>query len=117
MSDVFSFTVFGRPEPQGSTRAFVIGGKARTTSANPKLKPWRSELTRCALWEMADQGLEPYGKHVPVKLSVCFTFRRPPSIPKRRCECVVKPDADKLLRGVCDALTGPSGTTTLKWWR
>jgi len=96
-----TFEVFGTPQPQGSSRAFVIGGKARITSANPKMKSFRQEVTREAL----AQG-NSFAKHVPIRCTCLFTFRRPPSIPKKRTEHVVKPDTDKLLRCIGDALTG-----------
>lgn len=38
-------------------------------------------------------------------LSATFVLPRPKSAPKRRVWPVVKPDADKLLRALCDALT------------
>lgn len=99
------FTVFGKPEPQGSSRAFIIGGKARITSANPNLYSFRQEVTKAALRERGGPDLV-FGKHVPVRLTCLFTLRRPPSIPKKRIEHVVRPDVDKLLRGVADALKG-----------
>ena len=40
--DVF---VPGIPVPQGSTKAFVRGGRAIVTSANAKLRPWRSTVS------------------------------------------------------------------------
>jgi Holliday junction resolvase RusA-like endonuclease len=104
--NVITFTVHGRPEPQGSSKAFIIGGKARITSANAKMKPFRSEVTRCALWEMAAHGMEMFGRHVPVRLAVTFIFRKPDSVSKKRTHCVVKPDLDKLTRTIGDALTG-----------
>ena len=101
-----TFTLYMKPEPQGSSKAFVIAGKARITSANARMKPFRSELTRCALWEMSDQRVEMFAKHVPVRLDVLFTFRKPESVSNKRVHCVVKPDLDKLVRCVNDALTG-----------
>ena len=99
-----TFTVYGKPEPQGSSRAFIIGGKARITSANAKLKPFRQRLTAEAIQNCCD--MMPYfKKHVPLQLTVVFTFLKPPSSPKKR-GCVVKPDLDKLVRAVGDALTG-----------
>jgi crossover junction endodeoxyribonuclease RusA len=103
-----SFTAFCHPEPQGSSKAFVIGGKARITSANKKLKPFRSEVTRCAIDAAFDAGisLPMAGKHVPVTVLLEFYFARPASIPKRRTEMVVRPDCDKLIRAAGDALSG-----------
>lgn len=41
-----------------------------------------------------------------MELFVDFHLRRPDSVGIRRVWPFVKPDADKLARGVCDALTG-----------
>ena len=104
----FTFTAYCTPQPQGSSKAFVISGRAHITSANTKLKPFRSEVTRCALHEMALRGLPApvFGKHVPVRISVLFTLRRPDSVPKKRVHPVVKPDCDKLLRSLFDSMSG-----------
>lgn len=108
--NVLQFSVNLRAEPQGSTKAFVIPGtnRAIVTSANAKMKPFRSEVTRMAMATLADMNCaEPMlGKHVPAAISVVFYFTQPESIPKSRLYPVVKPDIDKLLRAVLDALTG-----------
>lgn len=103
-----SFVAYVHPEPQGSAKAFVIGGKARVTTDNAKLKPFRSEVTRCAMMAMRDTGRElPFaGKHVPVEVAISFYFAKPDSVSKKRTLPSVKPDADKLIRGVFDALSG-----------
>ena len=102
-----SFTVYGKPEPQGSSRAFIIAGKARITSANKKLRPFRSEVTSCAIHAVNAEGMEQpaFKEKRPVALVLTFTFRRPTS-GKKRTHHVWKPDLDKLTRAVKDALTG-----------
>lgn len=99
------FTVFGHPEPQGSTRAFIPRGwnRAVITSDNKKLKPWRQQLSASAL--EASRG-EIIPKPTAVRVAVCFYLEKPPSIPKKRPLPTVKPDGDKLLRALLDALTG-----------
>lgn len=101
-----SFTVYCRACPQGSMKAFVIGGKARLTSANKALKPYRQELTLSAMAEM--QGMErPFaGSKVPVLVTMHFYLEKPQSVPKSRKMPAVKPDLDKLIRSTSDALTG-----------
>ena len=105
-----TFSVNMRAEPQGSSKAFVIPGtnRAIVTSANTKMKPFRSEVTRMAMATLSDMNCdEPMlGKHVPAAIKVVFYFTEPDSIPKSRLYPVVKPDIDKLLRAVLDALTG-----------
>lgn len=103
-----SFTVYGTPQPQGSAKAFVVRGRARVTSANAKNMPWRNEVAHCALAARAEAGHHNLfaAKHVPVLVQATFVFAKPPSAPKKRTHHVVKPDCDKLLRSIGDALTG-----------
>jgi len=103
---MISIQVYTKPEPQGSARAFVRGGRAVITSANKKLKPFRTEVTSCALEAMGNQVMPRFAKHVPVKLVITFTFLKPESTPKKRLFPVVKPDLDKILRATLDSLTG-----------
>lgn len=113
-------TAYCTPIPQGSMKAFVIrggnrAGRAAVTSDNPKLKSFRQEVAIAAI--QAKQGLfedspeledQPtiFGKHEPVRVRMEFYFARPPSIPRKRLQMVVKPDLSKLLRAAEDALTG-----------
>jgi len=101
-----AFTVYGTPEPQGSMKAFVIAGRARVTSSNKNLKPYRQQVSGAAIVESEKQGFVMAGKHVAVEVEYHFYFERPPSIPKKRTLHVVRPDLDKLLRSTTDALTG-----------
>jgi Holliday junction resolvase RusA-like endonuclease len=105
---MIQFTAYCRPEPQGSTRAFVVKGRAVVTSDNRKLKPFRSEVTRCAMLAVADAGktCPVWGKRVPVEVEAVFYLEKPPSIPKKITSLTVKPDLDKLSRALLDALTG-----------
>lgn len=105
MTDSISFKVYVNPVPQGSMKAFVIGGRARVTSANKNLKPYRQEVAGAATTEAEHQGFFA-PKHVPVIVTYRFYIERPPSIPKKRTRLVVKPDLDKLIRSTTDALTG-----------
>jgi crossover junction endodeoxyribonuclease RusA len=102
------FTVYVKPQPQGSAKAFVRGRHTVITSDNKKLKPYRNEVTAVVLQACRDeQAATPLAsKHIPVGLSLEFFFERPPSIPRKRLSVVVKPDLDKLVRATLDALTG-----------
>jgi crossover junction endodeoxyribonuclease RusA len=99
-----SFTVYGSPQPQGSTKAFIPKGwkRAIVTSDNKKLKPWRQDVAEIALDEMA--GREP--SQDAVVMRIVFYFAKPKSASKRIAEKITKPDLDKLLRGILDSLTG-----------
>ncbi len=97
-----TFSVRGKPEPKGSTRAFVPKGWTRAviTSANPKAKVF-AELVRWAAQEVAPPALLTG----PVGVSMVFGIQRPKSVPKKRVWPTTKPDCDKLVRLVLDALT------------
>ena len=117
-----SFDVFGTPIPQGSKNAFPAKRKDGTytgkvsvvESGGDRLKVWRSEVQAAAMVAKVEAELPPFIG--PVVVDVVFFLPRPtghygtgrnegrlkdsaPAVP------VTKPDGDKLLRAVCDALT------------
>lgn len=99
---MISFTVQGVPIPQGSTRAFVVKGRAVTTSANRKTMPWRQQVSGVAL---SVAPAEQWGG--PVHIGMVFRMPRPKSIkPKKRAVPISRPDLDKLTRAILDSLTG-----------
>ena len=99
-----SFTVFGTPVPQGSTRAFIPKGWKRPiiTAANAKTKPWKQEI--------AGVAFHAWGSSFPTENAVIvdarFYFDRPKSLKKAILLKTTKPDLDKLMRSLLDALTG-----------
>lgn len=100
-----SFTVWGTAVPQGSMRGFVRGKHVVVTSDNVKLKPWRQELAGTAMAAAAQQNFTPIARPNAAWLIVSFFFERPKSV-KKTLEKTTKPDLDKLLRAVKDALKG-----------
>ena len=102
------FNVYGEPIPQGSTRAFIPKGWTRPiiTADNKKTKPWRQEIAGAALQAMEHDLLDCAGKDVPFRVAITFRFQKPKSTKKTVLEKVTKPDTDKLIRAVLDALTG-----------
>jgi crossover junction endodeoxyribonuclease RusA len=102
----YTFTVYGVPAPQGSIKAFVTKRSRRVilTSDCKKLKPWRQEISGTALAAM--NGCPPAAKEVGVGVYVDFFFDRPKSVSKKWPDKTTKPDVDKLLRALFDALTG-----------
>jgi Holliday junction resolvase RusA-like endonuclease len=76
MSAFMQFEVFGQPQPQGSSRAFVNKktGRAIVTSSNPNLKDWRDLIAREARDQM--NGLPPLDGAVTVNATF-FLPRRP----------------------------------------
>jgi crossover junction endodeoxyribonuclease RusA len=107
------FSVVGVPVPQGSHRGYVVNGRAVVTNANPKTRPWRQDLIHAAA--------EAFGERPaitgPVSVSATFKMPRPkhhfgtgrnadllrPGAPPYPSG---KPDVDKLVRNLLDALTG-----------
>jgi Holliday junction resolvase RusA-like endonuclease len=98
------FTVWGVPVPQGSMKAFLPKGWDRpiVTADNKKTKPWRQEIAGAALAALGKQS--PAGKNVPIRIEVRFFFPRPKSV--KALDKTTRPDLDKLLRSLGDALTG-----------
>jgi Holliday junction resolvase RusA-like endonuclease len=97
-----TFTVYGEAQAKGSMRAF--GG--HVTDSNRHVRGWAQLVAEAASRELAARG----GQQItgPVLVSVRFGLKRP--IKYRRlgihvAHCV-KPDIDKLVRGVLDALSG-----------
>lgn len=99
---MIQFTVYGTPQPQGSARAFYKAGMRRpiVTSDNAKLKPWRQEVSGTAA------ALNCELLHGAIVVSVDFFFKRPRTAKKDRTRPTVRPDIDKLSRGILDGLSG-----------
>ena len=107
------FTVIGIPAPQGSKSPWG-------TEANPNTRPWRATVAANAAQaavEASNGDFGPVGLQGAVFLHVSFYFPRPKGhyrTGKRAGELkdnapehyAKKPDLDKLLRAIGDALTG-----------
>lgn len=100
--------VVGIPQPQGSKTAFVRNGRAvltegRTPNSREAFKSWRDGVTVAARNWQTLHG-QPAADE-PVEVRITFRLPRPKSAPKRRIWPDRKPDLDKLIRSVLDALT------------
>lgn len=100
--ETLAFFVAGVPAPKGSTRAWVVAGRAVVTEANPLTRPWAALVQDAAL----GQGRPVLARAVPVCVHLSFVLPRPASLPKKVAHHLKKPDLDKLTRAVLDALTG-----------
>lgn len=105
---LLEFTVFGVAQPKGSTKAFLPKGWTRpiVTSDNAKNKSWQELVAfgaNAALQDCAD--FPPAPLEGPVHLRVNFYLPRPKSLPKKVTVHLKKPDLDKLVRSVKDALS------------
>lgn len=117
-----AFTILGVPQPKGSAQGFAFfvrnaagrlvmnpkTGLPRTrvaiTSDNPKVKRWQKEVARAAGLALGGVQLEVTGA---VQIEAWFYLPPPIKIPKARAGLPsTKPDLDKCLRAVLDALTG-----------
>lgn len=103
MEEVF-FQVFGVPIPKGSMKSFMRPGMKYpvVTHDNLKSKPW-ADVVRLIAQHNAPAGGPWDGA---VYLSVSFYLPRPKSLAKRCLYPTKKPDLDKLVRNVKDALKG-----------
>ena len=96
------FRVYTLPATQGSTRAYVRGGKAVVTHDNPaKVRATRHDIAAAA---RAAWGDRPCLVDCPVTLTLTVYLPKPKSV-KRELP-YVRPDLDKLERLIMDALTG-----------
>jgi Holliday junction resolvase RusA-like endonuclease len=112
----FTITVYGRPQPAGSKRAFrnPHTGRIAVVDASKGTKPWQQQVAGAALEAC---GSEPLLLDGPLILDVKFYLARPrghyrtgknahlvrdaaPDYP------IGRPDTTKLLRAVEDALSG-----------
>ena len=96
-----TFTVTGRPAPQGSKRSI---GNNRFIEASKFLPAWRKAVTTQARQAVTEQAWQTVAG--PVELYVVFYLERPSSISANKRPLPIKPpDIDKLVRGVADALS------------
>lgn len=107
MGVTIEFRVFGIPQTKGSTKAFMRPGARypTVTNDNVKNKGWAATVSGEAQW--AARGIKGLPLRGPVSLTLTFHLKKPKSYPKRReLPAIKKPDLDKLVRSVKDALTG-----------
>jgi Holliday junction resolvase RusA-like endonuclease len=98
---VLTIKVEGDPVPQGSMRAFgnrIVHSNAKT------LKPWRKKIVEAIRSEVeAWPGQHEKIVDSPVDIQITFWLKKPKSV--KRWLPWVKPDLDKLIRAVLDAIT------------
>lgn len=94
-----SFFVAGTPVAQGSMRGFIKGGRVVITSTAKGLKKWRKTIEEEAekVWGVGNPTDEP--------VSVELKFFVPRGKTVFRSKPAVRPDLDKYIRAVLDALT------------
>lgn len=100
--EAVTITVPGIPQPKGSLKAFRAYRSRRVvvTSDNPKLRAWHDAVV--GVTRAARGPARPFPGAVVV--SCTFVLPRPASYPRRVVQHTRKPDLDKLVRAVLDAL-------------
>ena len=110
MTASLTFTVLGKPAPQGSKRHV---GRGVMVESSKRCKPWRQDVRHTALDLRPDDWYA--NMDAAIALSVVFVFARPKS--HFRANGQLKPsapphctgrigDVSKLVRAVEDAMTG-----------
>ena len=108
----YNFFVHGIPAPKGSTRAFVVKGKAITTDASKRTRPWMFAVADVARQAIGESRIPTGG---PVTVSTHFVVQRPKGhfnakgalrTTAPRWPIARNGDTDKLARCILDALTG-----------
>ena len=103
-------TVHGRPQQQGSSKAFVVRdrrtGKPRaivTSDNRTELQAWREAVRTESQTAAIDEG--GYRDTGPVGLRITWRLPRPKRARAGELPAT-RPDIDKLERAILDALTG-----------
>ena len=99
VAKMIEFTAKGLPVPQGSTKSYVVNGHVVTAHDAKGLAQWRQIVAFQA------QSLGATILDGPVRISLVFTLQRPKTLPKRIQYPAKRPDLDKLIRSVLDAIT------------
>lgn len=107
---MIEFEVIGVPKPQGSMKAFNVGGHARVKpSGGSDFAAWRNAVSQAAR-DVSEHDDVTAPLDGPLALVVTFRF----PMPKSRSKAAQKagetwktsaPDTDKLVRTIGDALT------------
>ena len=98
------FSVAGIARPQGSLRAFQDGRRTVVKADNAQLASWRRDVSWAA--QTAARSILAGVALGPVQLALTFHLQRPASVGRSIRPHIVKPDLDKLVRAVGDAMTG-----------
>ena len=102
--DMFYFEVPGPFATKGSTLAFrdYHTGKIRTKTDSKHGQSFAAAVQ----WAAKRAGVQIIPKGRGVTLSVVYGFARPKGRDRLRVDPCVRPDVDKLVRALLDALTG-----------
>jgi crossover junction endodeoxyribonuclease RusA len=105
-----TFTVYGVAQPKGNMRAIRVRGMKFpiVTDSNRNAKSWSQLVAEGANRALGEAAPEDRGVLVDaVRVALAFYLPRPKKYQRRGVPVahLTKPDLDKLVRGVLDALT------------
>lgn len=92
------FTVPGVAVPKGSRSIY----RGRSVESSKRWPDWKTAVAEVAVVARAKEGTRRFADAV----ALTVTFYLPKPRRPRSERHITKPDLDKLVRGVCDALTG-----------
>jgi Holliday junction resolvase RusA-like endonuclease len=96
-----TFVVFGAPATKGSTVSFMGAHGIVTKTDSTGLASW----TQAVGWAARACAVTMSARDTAMTVTAVFQFVKPKGKPKRVYP-TVKPDADKVVRALLDALTG-----------
>ena len=97
-----TFAVPGIPIRQGSKQAFTNGSKTWLVEANKAVYPWREKVAHSAQIAMDLHKLAAFDGAVGLEIE--FIMPKPKTVTRQLP--TAKPDLDKLIRAINDAITG-----------
>lgn len=100
MSENLTFMVPGVAVPKGSRSTY----RGRSVESSKRWPQWHHAVAEHAVAARLQQSVSRFVDE-PVSLTVTFYLPKPKRRPKSERH-ITRPDLDKLVRGVCDALTG-----------
>jgi crossover junction endodeoxyribonuclease RusA len=101
------FRVMGEPEAKGNMKGFPRGRHVIITDGNKNLKAWEQAVRyEAQRYTELNQLQCASRKSFAVTLYLAFFFRKPVSMAKSIVLHNKRPDLDKLVRAIGDALTG-----------
>lgn len=105
-ADVIVLEVVGLPQSQGSKTRMPNGAmlEGKSAKARENFKSWREAVAQAGRDWQAEHPSPLLDE--PVAVGMAFRLPRPKSAPKRRLFPDGRPDLDKCIRAVFDALTG-----------
>lgn len=102
MINPYTFVIEGRCPTKGSANSFIDPRSSRKIwkADNSRLRSWTKDAKKAAMAARVPLIYKPHG----VQMDVTVEFVKPKTA--KQVVPSVKPDADKLLRAIFDAMTG-----------